>query len=93
MPHAESLLLERDVGLHIDRERVGRQWDVRPAEEEERPGGDREVARATLNRTHHGPLPSLDPLADAPAHPKRAKWKGTGGTDDAASFACVDPTP
>ena len=27
------------------------------------------------------------------AYPKRAKWKGTGSTDDAANFACVDSLP
>ena len=73
VPHAEPLVLERDVGLHVDRKRVRREWHVRPAEEEERPAGDGEVAGATLNRAHHGPLPRIEPFADASAHPERAE--------------------
>jgi len=70
VPHAESLVLERDVGLHVDRESVGREWHVRPAEKEERPAGVGEVAGATLNRVHHGPLPRIEPFADASADPE-----------------------
>jgi feruloyl esterase len=33
---------------------------------------------------------SVDRTRPLCAYPKRAKWKGTGSTDDAASFTCVD---
>ena len=70
VPHAESLVLERGVRRHVDRERVGREWHVGPAEEKQRPTDDGEVQSATLNRPHHGPLPSIEPLENAPTHPK-----------------------
>ena len=43
---------------------------------------------ATRNKTAASPVVRTRPLC---AYPKVAKYKGTGSTDDASNFACVEP--
>ena len=43
---------------------------------------------ATENQSAANPVVRTLPLC---AYPKVAKYKGTGSTDDAANFACVEP--